>query len=141
MSTQLTNKQAEALIAMIEEKQRLEKLSDFELIRETLNHDVADDERVLEMMRRIYPKWEDEPDPPAMPERPRWVCVAVPVDVAHDVVAFSECHCEESVAKGEEETNTEAYKPCLYCACRAALYRNTKREMYKPETDECQSLT
>lgn len=131
MGTQLTDKQAEALIAMIDEKHRLENLSDFELIREVLKDEVADDERVLEMMRRIYPKWEDEPDPPAMPERPRWVCVAVPVDVAHDVVAFSECHCEESVAKGEEETNVEAYKPCLYCACQAALYRNTKHEMYK----------
>lgn len=131
----LTDQEAKALIAMIDERQRLEKLSDFELIRETLNHDVADDERVLAMMRRLYPNWQDEPDSPAMPERLRWVSVAIPFDVAHDVIAFSECHCEESVAKGEEETNTEAYKPCLYCACQASLYRATKFDMYKPEAE------
>lgn len=123
------------LMADMQDRRRLEALSDLELIREILPDSIADDNRVLELMGRACPKWEDEPDPPVMPERPRWVCVAIPVDVAHDVVAFSECHCEESVAKGEEETNTEAYKPCLFCACQASLYRNTKHEMYKPESD------
>jgi hypothetical protein len=124
-----------SLSADMVERSRLKTLSDFELIRETLKDDVADDNRVLEMMDRIYPQWADEPDPPAMPTRARSVCIAIPLDVAHDVVAFSECHCEESVAKGEDETNTEAYKPCLYCACQAALYRATKNEMYNPDPD------
>lgn len=126
----LTDQHAEALI---EEKQRLEKLSDLELIAETISHEVADDERVLQLMQRLYPDWQNEPDLPSLPARARWVSVAVPVDVAHDVVAFSECHCEESVAKGEDEPNGELYKPCLWCACQAALYRNTRLEMYKPD--------
>ena len=121
------------LLATMDESDRLAGLSDLELIRETLNDEVADDPCVSEMMGRIYPKWFDEPEPPAMPQQPRSVCVAIRFDVAHDVVAFSECHCEESVARGESETNTEAYKPCLYCACNAALYRATKLDMYKPE--------
>lgn len=132
----LSDKEVAALVAMTEEKSRLESLSDFELIREMLSDEIADDERVIAMMSRIYPNWHDEPDPPAMPERPRSVCIAVPLDVAHDVVAFSECHCEESVAYGEETKNGEAYKPCLYCACRAALYRATKHEMYRDEDAE-----
>jgi len=120
----------------MEDRARLSRLSDFELIRETLNDSVADDNRVLEMMERIYPRWFDEPEAPAMPERPRFVCVSVPFDVAHDVVAFSGCHCEESVAKGDEETNTEAYKPCFWCACQFALYRATKHEMYRPDSPD-----
>lgn len=123
------------LLEDMEDRARLESLTDFELIRETIKSDVADDNRVLELMARIYPRWFDEPEPPAMPERPRYVSLAVPIDVAHDVVAFSECHCEESVARGEEETRGELYKPCLYCACQAALYRATKLDVYKPEAD------
>src|SRR5688572_1962350 len=97
-SEQLLN----ALMVDMEDRARLSRLSDFELIRETLNDSVADDNRVLEMMERLYPRWFDEPEAPAMPEHPRYVSMAVPFDVAHDVVAFSECHCEESVARGEE---------------------------------------
>lgn len=121
-----------SLLADMHDRKRLEALSDFELIRETINHNVADDNRVLELMARVYPKWEDEPEPPSMPERPRVVCVALPIDVAHDVVAFSECHCGEAVATGEDVEVPEN-RPCLYCACQAALYRATKLEMYKPD--------
>jgi len=126
----------DALLVDMEDRARLFGLSDLALIRETLNDAVADDNRVLEMMARIYPRWFDEPEPPVMPERPRYVSIAVPFDVAHDVVAFSECHCEESVAKGEEETNTQAYKPCLWCACKSSLYRATRHEMYAPDPPE-----
>lgn len=97
-----------------------------------LSDSIADDNRVLTLMDRIYPEWFNEPDPPAMPERPRFVSVALPIDVAHDVVAFSECHCGEAVATGEDVEVPEN-KPCLYCACRASLYRATKHEMYAPD--------
>lgn len=123
------------LIDDMEDRKRLEALSDFELIREVLNDSIADDNRVLALMDRIYPRWYEEPDPPAMPTRPRVVCVALPIDVAHDVVAFGECHCGEAVATGEDVEVPEN-RPCLYCAYQAALFRATRHEMYRPETTE-----
>lgn len=66
---------------------------------------------------------------------PKIVTLAVPVDVAHDMVAFGECHCGEPIGGGETD---ESYKPCLYCAARSALHSATGDAMYasdKPSSE------
>lgn len=133
----LSDEALEVLIASFEEDARLQSLSDLELIRETLQDEVADDPRVNEMMGRIYPRWFDGPDMPELPDPPRSVCIALPFDVAHEVVAFSECHCGELIAgTGNTVKANEDARPCLYCACNAALFRATKDPMYASEAGE-----
>lgn len=66
----LTDQEAEALAAMVANRERLETLSDVALIREVLQSDVADDERVMELMRRVYPEW-DSIDLDAHDDQPR----------------------------------------------------------------------
>jgi hypothetical protein len=63
--------------------------------------------------------------------------ITVPIDAAHDVVAFSECHCEERVAREGETPDPidgtvqdPTYRPCLYCACRSSLFLLTNNPMY-----------
>lgn len=124
---------AEALLADMDERDRLHRLSDFELIRETLKDSVADDLRVGEMKERLYPDWYNEPEPPEMPKEPRYVSVALRLGVAHEVVAFSECHCGERIATANTVAEDEDYRPCLWCALNAALFRATKQDMYQHE--------
>lgn len=135
VATKADDQLLEALTARMEESTRLRNLSDFELIRETIKDSVADDLRVEELMDRIYPEWFNEPEPPEMPKAPRYVSVALRLGVAHEVVAFSECHCGERIATANTVADDEEYRPCFWCAIRSALYRATKQSMYCDEPE------
>lgn len=50
---------AKALIASIQEKQRLRQLSGPRLIAEVLSSDAADELAVAELMDRVLPGWEE----------------------------------------------------------------------------------
>ena len=60
MSTELFEEALDNLSASLSESVRLSQLSDLDLIRECFRDDLADDERVLELMRRVKPDWLDE---------------------------------------------------------------------------------
>jgi hypothetical protein len=60
LTPEQTAQLAERLLVVIREKERLGKLTNFQLAAEALNSPASDYEVVLEMMDRICPGWEDD---------------------------------------------------------------------------------
>jgi hypothetical protein len=106
--------------------QMLVKVRALELLRlakNVVDGEFEDISELTELVNELYPLYESHI------VNPQLVLMAVPVDVAHDLLAFGECHCGEPIGG----TSDEDYKPCLYCAARAALFSATGNEMYAAE--------
>ena len=58
----VTQRELAAMLAMLEERRRLENLTDAELVAECLHLDAADYPLVEEMMTRLDPTWFEQKD-------------------------------------------------------------------------------
>ena len=64
LTPELESKMLNNCRALIEEKERLSKLSNEELVKECLQNPATDYPVVEEMMNRLWPGWADEETPP-----------------------------------------------------------------------------
>jgi hypothetical protein len=123
------NKRVNDTLKEMEDSARLETLSDLELIAEIIDEtNLSVDPRGYELMNRVYPDWHNEPSFQTLPKTPRFISFAVPFAVADAFATFNDCNCNQGFAPTEEQN-----RPCLYCACRAALYRATRNPVYRPD--------
>ncbi len=60
MNPKLSDKELEALVAMVDESARLHRLTNRELVFECLATNLENDTVIEEMMSRIYPNWSNE---------------------------------------------------------------------------------
>ena len=103
----------------MEETARVADLPDLALILEIRKDGLDDDPRVYELLNRVNPNWLDEPDD-SDGTNPTHVSLCIPLAVAYNQVSYDQCRCEADIA------------PCVYCACRAAIFRATKDDDFRP---------
>lgn len=117
----------------MQDTERYRGLTDLELISATLVDSISDDPRVFELMTRLYPDCVNERDSKA---KPRFISFAVPIEVAYDFATFNNCLCDQSLGRPEE-----TYRPCIYCACRIALFKATKDPSFQADDEHTQNGT
>jgi len=102
------------------------ELSDLELIRAVRDTEALSDHPcVFELINRLNPGWQTDLSN-ADPNKPSFISIAVPIYPARDTVCYDRCHCIED---GQTDDRT---KPCVHCALKASLFKNTKDELYRP---------
>jgi endonuclease YncB( thermonuclease family) len=106
-------------LRQMEETSRVAALSDLSLILEIRKDGIDNDARVYELLNRVNPNWLEEPDD-SDGSNPTHVSLCIPLTVAYNQVTYDHCRCESDIS------------PCVYCACRTAIFRATKDEEFRP---------
>ena len=113
-------------LRQMEEAERVQQLSDLSLALELRQSGLTDDSRLSELLTRLCPRWLDEPDD-SNGTNPTHIAFAIPLSVAYDELVYDHCRCTGTEAPTQRESS-----PCIYCSCKAALYRATKNEDFRP---------
>jgi|GEM_PF-507071 len=113
-------------LAQMRQAEELHALNDLELIDLIVSAPIGDDPRVYELLTRLNPNWTTDLADGKQEPKPSYISFSIPIAVAYDEMAYDHCRC-----RGPEAPQ-DTSSPCIFCACRAALYQATRNPDFQP---------
>lgn len=120
------DERVELTLAEMQQAEALHALNDLELIDLIISAPISDDPRVYELLTRLNPNWTTDLADGKQEPTPSYISLSIPIAVAYDEMAYDHCRC-----RGPEPAPDNS-SPCIFCACRAALYSATRNSDFQP---------